>query len=200
MKNPPVQFVLLLFVVAGLSSSADQSENLPAVSKKSSVTAQPNTPAQDVSNEGSYYADFDARFKAAVQGRDIKAIEALYQTNGVSGEESHSELTCWQPFLAEDKEETNPRASRCCEPFYFKDLSKAWIEWTTQAHARTTHSVSHLVFVRWMNGNLQGSTMLPLVLVQGQLFIVPSDKRKPMFGPSSTLKLKSHSTERKTVK
>jgi hypothetical protein len=108
-----------------------------------------------------YYPDFRDRLKSAIQKRDVTGIEALYHTNGVAVAELNSELACWRPFLEED---TKASVSQYRDEVYFKDLSKAWTEWTKQAHAVTTHYVTHLVFIKWSTGNGQNPTMLPLVL------------------------------------
>jgi len=50
----------------------------------------------------SLYADLSDRLKAAVLTSDLSAIQALYQTNGVSPEQLNEELRRWRPLLEGD--------------------------------------------------------------------------------------------------
>lgn len=121
------------------------------------------------------YSDFSSRLEAVIESRDLVAIQALYQTNGVGVEEFKIELGRWRQIFGEG---AKPRVS-----MYFKELStlppQAHELWEEQARRLTKHEVTHLAFVR---SGTRVVLMFPLVVVKDRLLIVPSEKRKAESG------------------
>lgn len=115
-------------------------------------------------------ADFASRLDAAIKSRDLVAIQALYQTNGVSVEELKIEIDRWQQVFADN---TGTRL----KPF-FKELNtlppQARVFWTTRAHHMTTREVSHLAGISAAN-QVRVLLELPLAVYDDKLWIVPSD-------------------------
>ena len=131
--------------------------------------------AVDQSTFPDHYRAFISHIEVAVGHRDLAAIQALYQTNGVAAQELKSEMARWPDLLAGDAKQ--PVA------MYFKELGtlppQAREAHTGRARRLTTHQVTHLVSVRLPAGY---QVTLPLVLVGDRLLIVPSDMRN---APSS---------------
>jgi len=46
--------------------------------------------------------DFMKRLKTAIDGREMNAVQGLYETNGVSVEQLRNELNRWRPVLEGD--------------------------------------------------------------------------------------------------
>lgn len=117
-------------------------------------------------------ADFASRLNAAIESRNLVAIQALYQTNGVSVEELTIERDRWHRLFAEN---TGARLNS-----YFKELDKlppqARVLWTTRAHQMTTRQVSHLAAIYAVN-QVRVLLELPLAVCDDRLWIVPSDGR-----------------------
>src|ERR1043166_817665 len=116
------------------------------------------------------YGEFSSRLEAAVEHRDLAAIQALYQTNGVAAQELKLEMARWPDLLAGD--------AKGREGLYFKELStlppQAREAHTERARRLTKHEVTHLVLVRLPAGY---QLTLPLVLVGDKLQVVPSERR-----------------------
>ena len=116
------------------------------------------------------YGDFRSHLEAAIERQDLIAIQALYQTNGIGAEEFKTELARWRRVFGE-----------CATQrfVYFKELStlppQAHDYWATQARHLTEHKATHLAFV---GSGTEGRLILPLVVVEDRLLIVPSEKRK----------------------
>ena len=142
---------LLLRVVSLLLASAS-----------SWVGAQSPTP--------DHYRAFFTHFEAAVASRDLGAIEALYQTNSVTAQELKLEMARWPDLLAGEAKERMA--------WFFKELStlppQAREAHTGRAHRLTKHEVTHLASLQLPSGF---RLTLPLVLADGRLLIVPSEKR-----------------------
>jgi hypothetical protein len=124
----------------------------------------------------SLMVNFKKRLETAIASRDLAAIQAFYQTNGIAAEDLEREMARW-PFLL--CRGTNARVN-----LFFKDLDtlppQARAAHTEQAHRLTKYEVTHLVFVGLPAGY---QLTLPLVLVDGRLLIVPSDKLNAGAGP-----------------
>jgi hypothetical protein len=118
------------------------------------------------------FQEFESRLRAAVEGRDLVAIQRLYQTNGVAEETLKFELGRWKQLLDEN---TNVRPG-----LWFKELAtlppKARLHWTEYAHRLTDREVTHLCFLAFSPGNVV-QLGLPLVVVDDRFLIVPSEKR-----------------------
>ena len=116
------------------------------------------------------YGEFSSRLEAAVEHRDLAAIQALYQTNGVAAQELKLEMARWPELLAGD--------AKASVWLYFKELStlppQAREVHTERARRLTKHEVTHLALVRLPAGY---QLTLPLVLVGDKLLVVPSEKR-----------------------
>jgi hypothetical protein len=115
--------------------------------------------------------DFCSRVEAAIETGDLAQIGALYQTNGIAVEELRLELARWRPVLGQqDKVKVS---------LYLKDLNTLSLTanqmWGESARSLTTHKATHLAFLQ-CGGAVR--FMLPLVLVEGRLLVVPSDKLK----------------------
>lgn len=115
----------------------------------------------------SQFSDFKTRLQAAIESREVANIKPLYETNDVKGGELNSELLRWQSMVAQDGGTLS---------LYFKDLSKLPPEshkfWSAEAHRLTERLVTHFAFVRC--GTVQ--LIVPLVLADNKLLIVPSEK------------------------
>jgi hypothetical protein len=172
MRTLALQTILRLLVFACASSWGDEfallydplTDTTSAVSKETAVeTAGPLAPRSKV------FSDFRARLQEAVSSGDVVAIQSLYQTNGVAAESLKIELTQWDSML---RNTANPRVG-----LYFKELSrlppKAREVWTKIAEGLTKREVTHLVGVSVTPGTVQ--RILPLILIEDSLWIVPSD-------------------------
>jgi len=117
-----------------------------------------------------HYREFISRLEAAVEHRDLAAIQALYQTNGVAAQELKLEMARWPELLAGD--------GKADVSLYFKELNtlppQAREVHIERARRLTKHEVSHLAFVHLPAAH---KLTLPLVLVGDKLFVVPSEKR-----------------------
>jgi len=150
-------------------SCAGQIQFAPDLGDESSVTADARTPVPLAPPPPDAAEDFVARLKSAVAHRDLAGIEALYQTNGVTSTDMTCELSRWQSRLANM---TNSNVS-----VFFKDLGAlpptAHRVWSDYAGRLTSHKVTHLA------ASLEGPVVglaIPLIEVDGRLWIVPSDK------------------------
>lgn len=121
--------------------------------------------------EANPFRDFLQRLKAALETRDMVAVQALYQTNGSSAQELKDELGRWQPMLEEDAGHRVSIQERGC---VFRDFRKSSKVWKNFAERVTTHKATHLVRLN----TTKGSWLLPLVDLEGTLFIVPANKSK----------------------
>jgi hypothetical protein len=123
--------------------------------------------------EANSFRDFLRRLNAAVETRDMVALQALYQTNGSSAQQLNDELGRWRPMFEEDaKHRVSIQINRCI----FRDFSRSNKLWKKLAERLTTHKATHLL-------ELMASTgfwMLPLVEVESRMLIVPSDKSQDM--------------------
>ena len=112
--------------------------------------------------------DFESRVNAAVDRSDAANIKALYQTNGVTAGDLNSELIRWKSM--------DQQAGKKLL-FYFKEISELPPEsrrfWSGEAHRLTQHEVTHFALVRSASGV---QLILPLVVTDGRLLIVPSEK------------------------
>ena len=117
------------------------------------------------------FQEFHNRLQTAVEARDLVAIQRLYQTNGVAKETLKFELGRWKQLLDENTKVT--------PGLWFKELStlppKARQCWTEYAHGLTDREVTHLCFLTFSPRNVV-RLGLPLVMVDGRLLIVPSEK------------------------
>jgi hypothetical protein len=163
---------LVLFTVCGNAFSQETSFSGPGE----------NVGGKIVSAEGAFenflpkenpFSDFRARLRAAVGTRDMAAIKALYQTNGVSAEQLNEELSRWRPMLEGDAASRVSIQNHGC---IFRDFSKSSSIWKHLAERLTTHKATHLVQLL----TTKDYWMLPLVEVESRLLIVPSDKSKDM--------------------
>lgn len=117
-----------------------------------------------------HYRAFITQLEAAAAHRDLGAIEALYRTNGVTAQELKIEMARWPDLLAGEAKERMGA--------YFKELStlppEAREAHTGRAQRLTRHEVTHLASIRLPSGY---QLTLPLVLADGSLLIVPSEKK-----------------------
>jgi len=170
MKNAALRALLLLLAFASAPSWAGEIQLLPDFLTSVSVSTEQET-SVPLARRSDLFGDFRSHLEAAIESRDLVAIQAVYQTNGVAAEELNLELSRWRQMLGED---ANVRMT-----LYYKELStlppQAHKFWEEQAHHLTKHEVTHLVFVQRGTGV---RLMLPLVVVGDRLLIVPSNKRK----------------------
>jgi hypothetical protein len=112
--------------------------------------------------------DFESRVNAAVENAEVANIKALYQTNGVTAGDLNSEIIRWKSLDRQDGKKLL---------FYFKEISELPPEsrrfWSSEAHRLTQHEVTHFALVSSGSGV---QLILPLVLTDGRLLIVPSEK------------------------
>ena len=131
----------------------------------------PKGDTQLTQKDRSVYEDFKNRLEAAVAGRELASIAALYQTNDVSAIELKSELARWQRVVAEGARPMAP---------YLKTLSELPPEshdfWEAGALRRTRHQVTHFSIQKFITKTTTDELILPLVLVGDKLMIVPSEK------------------------
>jgi hypothetical protein len=167
MKNVALQVFPLLLVVAGAPSWAGELQFLPDFLEGGSVAAKKET-AVPLPPHSNLFSDFISRLEAAIESRDVVSIQALYETRGVAPEKMKIELSRWRKLL---HEEARTRVS-----LYGKELStlppKAREVWGERAHHLTKHEVTHMALVKFGTGV---GLMLPLVVVDDRLLIVPSD-------------------------
>lgn len=172
MKTVALCLLLLLSGFAPAFSRAEPIQFAPGFGElNAAATEQQPTPVPLASGPNAF-TDFQTRIKTAVDRRDWAAFEGLYQTNAVTAVDLKRELARWQPLLA-------PGAGSELY-LYFKELgtlpTTAHQFWSGFAQRLTTHKVTHLVHVQ----NTVGTAfILPLVEVDGRLWIVPSDKIPP---------------------
>jgi hypothetical protein len=169
MQNPFVPGLVLFAVCANAFSQAAPS-SVPSVAvggKVVSAEAVFENSLPDVNP----FRDFRDRLKAAIETRDLIALQALYQTNGVSTEQLNDELSRWEPMLQSD---AMSRVSIQAEGCFFRDFSRSNKMWKKLAERLTTHEGTHLVQLP----TTAGTWILPLVEVEGRLLILPSDKSK----------------------
>jgi len=118
------------------------------------------------------FQELESRLRAAVEGRDLVAIQRLYQTNGVAEETLQFELARWEQLLDENTNVT--------PGLWFKELAtlppKARQYWTEYANRLTDREVTHLCFLAFSPRNVV-QLGLPLVVVDDRFLIVPSEKR-----------------------
>ena len=118
------------------------------------------------------FQELESRLRAAVEGRDLVAIQRLHQTNGVAEETLQFELARWEQLLDENTNVT--------PGLWFKELAtlppKARQYWTEYAHRLTDREVTHLCFLAFSPRNVV-QLGLPLVVVDDRFLIVPSEKR-----------------------
>jgi hypothetical protein len=119
------------------------------------------------------FREFRARLGSAVEARDMTALQALYQTNGVTPEQLDKELSRWRPMLEPDDKS---RVSIQSHGTIFRDFKLSNPMWKRLAARLTSHTSTHLVEL----STSKGYWMLPLVEVEGRLFLVPSDKSTDM--------------------
>ncbi|HLZ53234.1 MAG TPA: hypothetical protein VKS19_02030 [Verrucomicrobiae bacterium] len=172
MKTTILFFSLLLFGSAVVLSRAGQIEFAPGFGDDNAAAAEPRTPVPHASGPNAF-TDFARRVETAVERRDLAGIRDLYQTNVVTSDDIKRELTRWQPVLAQ--------AAGAKVSVYFKELGKlpptASQVWGNCARRLTTHKVTHLAGL--LNGSPVVALVLPLIEVDGRLWIVPSDKLLP---------------------
>jgi hypothetical protein len=145
MKPRHLQIILLLSVLAINPTSAGE-------------------PAMEL------FKDFADRLEAAVGTKDVSAVIALYQTNGVPAVGLAGEVAKWQRILAGD--------ARGKMFWYGKELATLPSEqarrfWSEYVQRLTEREVTHVVAIRFGGG---AQFLLPLVSAQGKLWIVPSEK------------------------
>lgn len=117
--------------------------------------------------------DFMGRLKAAIDTREMNALQGLYQTNGVSVDQLRDELSRWRPVLQGD---AKSRVAIQTHGTIFRDFSLSNPVWKHLAERLTTHKSTHLVELM----TSRDYWMLPLVEIEGRLFMVPSDKGRDM--------------------
>src|SRR5689334_21569403 len=127
-------------------------------------------PVRPVENPSlTLFNDFQSRLQAAINAHSTAAFMPLYQTNGATDQELKYELARWKQIIGDG---TNILG------LAYKELStlpseEARKTWTAEAHRFTDHEVTHLALVR-LGGGVQ--FMLPLIVVDNKLLIVPSEK------------------------
>lgn len=119
----------------------------------------------------SAFIEFRNSLKAAIEQRDWTALKGLYQTNDVTVDQLAEELGRWRPLL-----EGDPRSAIQTQGTIFRDFSLSHQSWRNLAERLTTHKATHLVQLRTSTGYW----MLPLIAIDGRLFIVVSDKSRDM--------------------
>ena len=168
MKNIPLQVSLFLIVFVCAHSLAEE----PGFHLDFALIDGPNSASETpvpLAPKSDHFADFFRSLNAAIESRDLGAIMALYETNGVTTEASKVELARWRDTLPED---TKQRVT-----LFGKDLKALPSEgarnfWGERARRLTKREVTHLVFVQI---GTEIRLTLPLILVNDRLLIVPSD-------------------------
>jgi hypothetical protein len=172
MKTATLSLSLLLFGFAVVLSRAGQIQFAPGFGDDNGAATEQRTPVPLASGPNAI-TDFATRVKAAVERRDLAGIGELYQTNAVTSGDMKRELNRWQPVLAQ--------AAGSNVSVYFKELGTlpptARQVWGDYARRLTTHKVTHLAGLQ--NGSPVVALVLPLIKVDGRLWIVPSDKAQP---------------------
>ncbi len=122
------------------------------------------------------FSDFRTRLQTALERGDSSGIASLYETNGVTAGELKTEINRWQRVIGKNSEELTVS---------FKDLNRLPSEslkfWSTEAHRLTKHEVTHFAVVRSGGGI---GLILPLVIVDNKLLIVPSKVMAKTAGPA----------------
>ncbi|MCX6930692.1 MAG: hypothetical protein NT154_46935, partial [Verrucomicrobia bacterium] len=169
MKIPVVPAFLAL-----LASSSTFSQQAPLSRPRVEVGGSPSnqqTASGTLLPKANPIKDFSDRLNAAIQTQNVAALQALYQTNGLSAQQLNDELSRWQPMLEGD---AKSRVSIQNQFTVFRDFSRSNKMWKHLAERLTTHKTTHLVQLK----TTAGTWMLPLIEVEGRLLIVPSDKSK----------------------
>ena len=122
--------------------------------------------------------DFADRLEAAVKTGTLKAVMALYQTNGVPALELQGEFGRWQSTLADD--------ARGKLGFYGKEIAtvpsaQGRLAWSQYVQGLTKRRVTHIGVFRFGRGV---ELTLPLVSTGGHLWIVPREQGSPRIDPS----------------
>ena len=170
MKTTTLSLPLVFLSLAVVLSGAGQIPFAPGFGDDNDAPVDPRTPVP-LSTLPCAITDFEARVKVAVEQRSLVGVEELYQTNAVTADDLKRELARWQPLFAQ------PGDARVS--LFFKELDtlppKARQVWTDCARGLTTNKVTHLVHLQ--NGTAT-ALVLPLVEIDGRLWIVPADKRR----------------------
>ncbi len=151
----------MFFAVAVTSGLAAEFQPFPGLSEKRGLEIA-QVPELDL------FSDFRTRMQAALERRNSSGIASLYETNGVTAGELKTEMDRWQRITGENSKSVS---------VFFKDLnrlpSESFKYWSTEAHRLTKHEVTHFAIVRSGGGT---GLILPLVLVDNTLLVVPSEK------------------------
>ena len=123
------------------------------------------------------FKDFAGRLEAAVGTRDVRAVIALYQTNGVPAAELAGEVANWQRTLADDAQGKLLWYGKELATLPSEQAQRFWSEYVQRL---TKRQVTHIVTVRF-GGGVQ--FVLPLVSAEGKLWIVPSERNSPRIEP-----------------
>jgi hypothetical protein len=167
---------LVLFTLCANAFSQEAPEGVPRLT----VAPQAGSAEGVVGNilpEGIPYKEFLDHLKAAIETRDTNALQNLYQTNGVSSEQLRDELNRWRPMLEPDDKSRLSIEGRWT---MFRDFSRCSPTWKNFAERVSSHKSTHLVQLMTSRGSARGYWMLPLVMVEGRLFLVPCDKSRDM--------------------
>jgi hypothetical protein len=113
---------------------------------------------------------FGHSLKEAFERADVVAIQALYQTNGLSANELNLELARWRTWFAED-----PKPRYLGMMLRTLSIANKW--WGDRVRALTTHEATHLAGVTCRSEEVTGMIEFPLVEVEGRLLLAVSDKR-----------------------
>ena len=118
---------------------------------------------------------FEHSLKEAFERADVVAIQALYQTNGLSANELNLELARWRTWFAED-----PKPRYLGMMLRTLSIANKW--WEDRVRALTTHEATHLAGVTCRSEEVTGTIEFPLIEVEGRLLLVVSDKRTSPLG------------------
>lgn len=162
MKSFTLRTVFLLFALACAPAGTSANQLLPEFDDRST-----NSFWQKVFNE------FRPRLEAAIESRDLAAIQSLYLTNSATADEMEAELAHWRRLIGEKADDR--------VFLWFKELStlppKARESWTDHARHLTTRETTHLVFMSFSSSPSSVRAGFPLLRVGDQLWLVISDQR-----------------------
>lgn len=167
----PISWLILLVGLsfAGAPSCLGQAPPPPDWVERAGPGAHAE-PIIPLAPEANALRTFWSRLEAAILRRDLPAVWALYQTDGVAAQERERELAKWQRMF---NGEVKGGAT-----IFAKELARlppqARRFWGDMARRLSERDVTHLVHVRFVGG--QG-LMLPLVTVGDALLMVPSAGR-----------------------
>jgi hypothetical protein len=172
MKTSILHIGLMLLISTGIATQARDPEFLPDATGSTSQSAD-QRPAASPPFTTSPLQDFANRLEAAIKTKDLSAIMALYRTNGVLAAELAAENSRWQQIILEDADGKVSVYGKELGTLPSEQARKCYSELAQQL---TKRPVTHIVMASFGHGI---QLVLPLVSLEGRLWIVPSEKKQP---------------------